>query len=134
MPLCNSWGPWYFLKRLYSHFCFGVYCHKTPLLRATWGRKNLFHHTALTQEVRAGTQGKSCSRGHVEVLLTDLFLMESSACFIVLSKINHLWAGPTHIHPPSRKCTGVIHRSIWWGHFLNWSSLFKMNLTCVKLS
>lgn len=71
---------------------------ETLCSKARWGRGGLFQPTVSTyspspREVRAGAQtgqepeDRNCSRGH-RVLLTGLFLLACSACFIVAHELS----------------------------------------------
>lgn len=74
---------------------------------------------------------RNWSRGHWEILLTGLFLVTCSACFLIAPKTTI-----SGVAPPAVSCAlpyqssiktlyrRLTHRPICWGHFLLWGSLF----------
>ena len=73
-----------------SQVSIAVKKHQDP--KANWRDKSLFcltlpgNNSLSLREIRAGSQGRNCSRGHERLLLTGLLLIACSACCFIASK------------------------------------------------
>lgn len=107
-------------------------CHKPPKPKATWGGKRLictFYGNLSVREVRPGTQGRNldtgAGRGHGGMLLTGLFSMAYSACFLKNMTQNHLprsGLAPRELaltHQSRKRTTDLPTSKSYWRHFLS---------------
>ena len=78
---------------------------------------------------------RSCCRGHGGMLLTGLLPLACSACSCIEPKLPaQRWHHPQGAFPPWSLIEKMPYSCISWRHFLNWSSFFCDNSSCVKLT
>ena len=118
---------------------------QTSWPRSKLGRKGFIqlilpHCCSSPKEVRTGTQSsrsgsRSWCRGHGRMLLTGLLPLACSACSLIEPRLPaQRWHHPQGAFPPWSLIEKMPYSWISWRHFLNWSSFFCDNSSCVKLT
>ena len=126
-----AWFAYYF-SNSWGYYC----CSKTPWLKGKLWGKGLFgfrfpHCCSSPNEVRTGTQtGQDPGgRDRGRMLLTDLFSVAYSACFLIEPRLSaprwhhSQWASGALLHWSLTKKTP--YSWISWSHFLNWGSFLS---------
>jgi hypothetical protein len=81
------------------------------------------------------TESRNWCRGHGGMFLTGLLPLACSACSLIEPRLPaQRWSHPQGDFPPWSLIEKMPYSWISWRYFLNWSSFFCDNSSCVKLT
>jgi hypothetical protein len=135
-----------FARDLHEDYCLiqGFYSCTNIMTKKQAGEERLYSSyistllfiTKGSQDWNSSRSGSSSwCRGHGGMFLAGLLLLACSACSLIEPRLPaQRWSHPQGAFLPWSLIEKMLYSWISWRHFLNWSSFFCDNSSCVKLT